>query len=413
MSIFKKNESSNKNEFSSLSPELSPSGEFIPPNQNVNDVTDMANRVNDATVERGSPQVNNTKKSGAGKVLTYGIGFLAVAGIIGSVFLFVGNDKGFLDDTTAAPSVGTVSNTRPKTFDTKLPPEPVVQTPPPPSAEAETLATEHVMPEQAVVVNGTNYAPPADPEEPNRLLMGSVMLPVTTSSNSERRGDEQYAEEGTMDSPLGNRLRPTVTASTRAKRRSDMTYLMKKGTNIACTLDTKIVTTHPGITRCLVSKDVYSADGKVLLVERGSEVIGEQTTSLLHGQAKVFVLWNTITTPHGVTLDIASPSADSLGASGQDAQVDRHFWERFGGAIMLSLIDDGLVILGDKINRHNNSITYDSTSDTFQNMAAEALRNTINIPPTGYVNQGTMLNIMVARDVDFSPIYELVTPQFY
>ena len=80
---------------------------------------------------------------------------------------------------------------------------------------------------------------------------------------------------------------------------------------------------------------------------------------------------------------------------------------------MLSLIDDGLVIVGDKINENNSSVSYDSTSDSIESMAAEALRNSINIPPTGYVNQGTLLNVMVARDVDFSPVYELVTPYFY
>ena len=80
---------------------------------------------------------------------------------------------------------------------------------------------------------------------------------------------------------------------------------------------------------------------------------------------------------------------------------------------MLSLIDDGLVIVGERINRNNSSVSYDSTSDTIESMAAEALRNTINIPPTGYVNQGTLFNVMVARDVDFSPVYELVTPYFY
>ena len=41
-------------------------------------------------------------------------------------------------------------------------------------------------------------------------------------------------------------------------------------------------------------------------------------------------------------------------------------------------------------------------------MATEALKNSINIPPTGTINQGALLNIMVARDVNFDKVYEFV-----
>ena len=43
-------------------------------------------------------------------------------------------------------------------------------------------------------------------------------------------------------------------------------------------------------------------------------------------------------------------------------------------------------------------------------MATEALKNSINIPPTGYINQGSRINIIVARDVDFGSVYERVSP---
>ena len=370
------------------------------------EIESMAEKVADSGVEPGAPNLQTTKKSNTGKVLTYLILFLALVGVILGVFMFLGNsDEPIVQQAEQAPA--TVSNTKPRNFDLSLPdPEPSTPASEPQQSEPNTEAPAQQNDMMAYVQE------PAEPVE-DRLITGSVILSFDGSSSSSSGGERQGSGSAEYSTPLSNRLQPTVTASARAGKRNDLTYLMKKGTNIGCTLDTKIVTTHPGITRCLVNKDVYSADGKVLLVERGSEIIGEQTTSLLHGQAKVFVLWNTVTTPHGVTLDIASPSADSLGASGQDAQVDRHFWERFGGAIMLSLIDDGLVIVGDKINENNSSVSYDSTSDSIESMAAEALRNSINIPPTGYVNQGTLLNVMVARDVDFSPVYELVTPYFY
>jgi type IV secretion system protein VirB10 len=44
-------------------------------------------------------------------------------------------------------------------------------------------------------------------------------------------------------------------------------------------------------------------------------------------------------------------------------------------------------------------------------VAAETLRSTINIPPTAYSNQGSIINIFVARDIDLSGVYENVDAQ--
>lgn len=95
----------------------------------------------------------------------------------------------------------------------------------------------------------------------------------------------------------------------------------------------------------------------------------------------------------------------------QAARVKYHFWRRFGGAIMISLIGD----LGDgyanrQKSSNNQRITFENSSQTAQDMATEALKNSINIPPTAYINHGTLINIMVARDVDFSGVYEVVNP---
>ena len=211
---------------------------------------------------------------------------------------------------------------------------------------------------------------------------------------------------------LTAKLTPSITPSVQAKRRADLTYLLAKGTNIPCTLDTQIITTHAGITRCLVTKDVYSANGKVLLLERGTKIIGEQRSAMLHGQARVFVLWNEAETPNGVNVSLASIGAGKLGASGHGARVKYHFWQRFGGSIMISLIGD----LGDyysnraKDKGQSQNISFENSSEAAQDMATEALKNSINIPPTAYINHGTLINIMVARDVDFSEVYEVVKP---
>lgn len=246
-----------------------------------------------------------------------------------------------------------------------------------------------------------------------KLLAGNNSEGIPPISESEMSG---LQSDDSNPASSGNRfaaqLNPTQTAGVRAMRRANSDYLLAKGTNIPCTLQTRIVTTQAGFTRCIVNKDVYSANGKVLLLERGSKITGEQTAALLQGQARIFALWNEVETPYGVRVNLASPSAGQLGEAGIGANVKYHFWQRFGGAIMISLIGDLGNYAGNRKNSNGNGQTFnfDNTSQSAQDMATEALKNSINIPPTGYVNQGSFINIIVARDMDFGGVYERVNP---
>ena len=246
-----------------------------------------------------------------------------------------------------------------------------------------------------------------------KLLAGNNSEGIPPISESEMSG---LQSDDSNPASSGNRfaaqLNPTQTAGVRAMRRANSDYLLAKGTNIPCTLQTRIVTTQAGFTRCIVNKDVYSANGKVLLLERGSKITGEQTAALLQGQARIFALWNEVETPYGVRVNLASPSAGQLGEAGIGANVKYHFWQRFGGAIMISLIGELGNYAGNRKNSNGNGQTFnfDNTSQSAQDMATEALKNSINIPPTGYVNQGSFINIIVARDVDFGGVYERVNP---
>lgn len=205
---------------------------------------------------------------------------------------------------------------------------------------------------------------------------------------------------------IGSMLRTEAMADGYAYVRPDLKFLLINGTTIPCTLIPRIVTNYPGHTSCLVNRDVYSADGSVVLIERGSRVTGERRVSIQPGDAKVFVAWSSIETPDGVKVGIDSMAADQLGAAGLDAWINNHYAKRFGGAILLSFLDDAFQYIAEE-NRRGDGIRFDSSTNNAEDMASIALENSINIPPTGYVQHATETNIIVARDIDFRHVYEV------
>jgi type IV secretion system protein VirB10 len=221
-------------------------------------------------------------------------------------------------------------------------------------------------------------------------------------------GSGNGASGGGANDELGNRLQPTITKATLASKLPDRNYLIPKGAFMDCALETRIDSTVPGMTSCILTRNMYSDNGKLVLLDRGSKIVGQYQGGIKQGQARIFVLWTRVETPAGVVINLDSPGTDALGASGLDGYVDTHFWERFGGAIMLSLIQDGFAAAAQQqqsAGTNQTNITFGNTQQATQSMAAEALKNSINIPPTLMKNHGDHINIFVARDLDFRSVY--------
>jgi type IV secretion system protein VirB10 len=185
---------------------------------------------------------------------------------------------------------------------------------------------------------------------------------------------------------------------------------LPKGTAFTCALKTRVISAAAGLIGCQVQRNVFSDDGRVLLIERGAHMDGEyRITGVRPGSVRIPVLWTRIRTPHGVTVDVDSPATGQLGESGIDGHVDNRWTERIGAAMLLSLIDDSvkLVIENQAHERQADTLILPSTTANGSKLAEKVLDSTINIPPLIYRNQGGIVGIYVAHDVDFSGVYEL------
>ncbi len=254
----------------------------------------------------------------------------------------------------------------------------------PPPKTAEQLALERQL-------SGVVYSPQSTQPA---ALAGEAARPLTPSPAGQQEPGE-----------LAALLRPGVSATLRAQVLPTQRLLLPKGAFIDCTLETAIDSTLPGMTTCVMATDTFGVDGQVVLLERGTKLIGETRGQVQLGSARVFVLWTEARTPAGVIVPLASPGADELGRSGLPGTVDNHFWQRFGAAILVSVID-GVVQGAVQSSRGGNGTVVVDPSAT-QGVLTEVLKGTIGIPPTVVKQQGDRIQVLVARDLDFRSVYEL------
>jgi type IV secretory pathway VirB10-like protein len=168
-----------------------------------------------------------------------------------------------------------------------------------------------------------------------------------------------------------------------------------EGKMLAATLETAISSDLPGRLRAVVTGDVWSEDGSRRLIRKGSRLIGDYRSGLVRGQTRVFVIWTRLLEPDGTDLAIGSPGTDDLGRAGLTGTIDRHFVERFGAAFLLSLIGSATTA-----SQGGNTFVI-NTSQGFGQVAQDSLQDSINIPPTIYVDQGAPVQVFVARDLVF------------
>lgn len=209
---------------------------------------------------------------------------------------------------------------------------------------------------------------------------------------------------------FGGQLMSSATPKAVATQLGHRSLILPKGSAFTCALKSRVVTASSGMVGCMVQRHVYSDDGRVLLIERGSHLDGEyRVTTVRPGMVRIPVLWTRVRTPLGVTVDIDSPATGPLGESGIDGHVDNRWGERIGAAMLLSLIDDSvkLIIQEQSQDRQGDTIVLPATTANSSKLAEKVLDSTINIAPLIYQNQGGIVGIYVARDVDFSSVYAL------
>lgn len=284
------------------------------------------------------------------------------------------------------------------TTEFEVPPPPVPGAPPPPQQAAEPPAEEFPERFRSKLVVIDNAASRADGS-----LTGGEGEGLTVA------GEDRSSKFLAAAASIGDR-------SARARKIERIDALVPEGTLIPGILETAIVSDLPGQVRAIVSQDVYSFDGRRILIPTGTRLIGEYQSEITRGQTRIFVVWTRMLRDDGVSVRLNSIGADSLGRAGLTGRVDKKFRERFGAAILLSIVGAGASYLtgygseaaaGDSDDARNaEELARETLAQTFSDMANQALGDSLRIPPTISVSQGERIFVFVRQDLDFSAMYE-------
>ncbi|MES2661799.1 MAG: type IV secretion system protein VirB10 [Pseudomonadota bacterium] len=356
----------------------------------------------DTSFDRGMPSVSH--KGNSALFQNFALGGI----IILTVFALVGVNGGFSSEkentTIVKESTNQILN--------RLGPAPNPPEPAPVIKKIEPIEPEIINtgfltpPPPSLNYNADETSPYIRKRESNLLAFGEVSKASVSEVNN-LDSSNALVPVNKADG-LAAKLENTALSGARAGLMTDRNFFITQGTFLDCALETALSSDVPGMTSCRMTRDVYSTNGKVLLLERGSKITGEYQSGVKRGQARIFVLWNRVETPNGVIINLNSPGTDSLGRSGFNGLIDTHFAERFGGAILLSMIDYLGSYAANKASSGNgDTIALGGAAQAAQDAASIALQNSIDIPPTLIKHQGDSISIFVARDLDFRGVYDL------
>lgn len=253
-----------------------------------------------------------------------------------------------------------------------------------------------------VLSNNPNLAPglAANPNNSPTIVFDSsgkavASVPTAALSNGADAAGGS-ASAGSSAGDFASRVGGVGGTTAQAKPMTNPTTTVTQGTLIPAILETAIDTDVPGYVRAVVSQDVKSFDGKNVLIPRSSRLIGQYQSGLQAGQKRAYVIWTRVIRPDGASVNLQSPGIGFDGTTGLPGDVNSRFFQRFGSAMLLSVVG-GLSAIGSG----GASVVIGGGG---QAAAAAAVSQDSQLGPVVRVRQGEPIRVFTARDLDFSGV---------
>jgi type IV secretion system protein VirB10 len=192
----------------------------------------------------------------------------------------------------------------------------------------------------------------------------------------------------------------------------DPYHEIKSGTFIPVTLVSSIHSDIPGPVEAQVLENVYDTySGNNILIPGGTRVHGEYSSSVAFGQNRVLAVWQSMTLPDGVTVNLQGMQGTDLrGVSGLADKVDYHIdsiiyavglstvWDIAKAAVISSLsTTQFLSDINQALNAEGSASA--ATGAATQSIVTSYANKLLNQQPTITIREGTRGHVFVSKDI--------------
>lgn len=137
-----------------------------------------------------------------------------------------------------------------------------------------------------------------------------------------------------------NKKTSSVVKTNAVTFKGDGRYLLVKGKIINATIESALDSTIGGDIRAIISNDVYSNSGRIVLIPRGSRLFGTYSSGVGTPLGRMQINWNRVDLPNGYTVDImGSYGINNLAEKGVNGKVDRKIIEQLTSSILTSVVN--------------------------------------------------------------------------
>jgi hypothetical protein len=183
-------------------------------------------------------------------------------------------------------------------------------------------------------------------------------------------------------------------------------HTLTAGTVLSATLVTQITSDLAGTVVAQLTRDAYdSRTGRILLIPRGTRLIGRYDNHLSAGQRRLLVIWSRLVFPDTRELSLPDLAAiDEHGSAGLTDAVDNHLPRVFGTAILLSGVGAAAQL---SQPASGNALTAPAAGQVaagalgqqMSTTALDVLHRGADIPPTITARAGLAFDLLLAHDL--------------